>query len=162
MAFDAFLKIDGIDGESSDKTHKGEIEIDSFSWGNANAGSIGSGGGGGAGKVSFQDFHFSMPISKASPLLMKACATGQHFPTATLTCRKAGGSQVEFLKIKLADILVSSFQNGGLGQGSDIKQDELPLDQLSLNFVKIDFLYTVDKTGETTQAAFDLRENKTD
>src|SRR6478609_8682595 len=142
MAFDAFLKIDGIDGESSDKTHKGEIEIDSFSWGNANAGSIGSGGGGGAGKVSFQDFHFSMPISKASPLLMKACATGQHFPTATLTCRKAGGSQVEFLKIKLADILVSSFQNGGLGQGSDIKQDELPLDQLSLNFVKIDFLYT--------------------
>ena len=103
-----------------------------------------------------------MPISKASPLLMKACATGQHFPTATLTCRKAGGSQVEFLKIKLADILVSSFQNGGLGQGSDIKQDELPLDQLSLNFVKIDFLYTVDKTGETTQAAFDLRENKTD
>ena len=162
MAFDAFLKIDGIDGESSDKTHKGEIEIDSFSWGNANAGSIGSGGGGGAGKVSFQDFHFSMPISKASPLLMKACATGQHFPTATLTCRKAGGSQVEFLKIKLADILVSSFQNGGLGQGSDIKQDELPLDQLSLNFVKFDFLYTVDKTGETTQAAFDLRENKTD
>ena len=162
MAFDAFLKIDGIDGESSDKTHKGEIEIDSFSWGNANAGSIGSGGGGGAGKVSFQDFHFSMPISKASPLLMKACATGQHFPTATLTCRKAGGSQVEFLKIKLADILVSSFQNGGLGQGSDIKQDELPLDQLSLNFVKIDFLYTVDKTDETTQAAFDLRENKTD
>src|SRR6478672_11628700 len=146
MAFDAFLKIEGIEGESTDKTHKGEIEIHSFSWGAANTGTGSVGGGGGAGKVSFQDFSFTMPISKASPNLMLACATGKHFPTATLTCRKAGGSQVEFLKIKLSDILVSSFSNGGLGQGSDIKQDELPLDQLSLNFVKIDFLYTVDKT----------------
>ena len=162
MAFDAFLKIEGIDGESSDKTHKGEIEIESFSWGAANPASASSGGGAGSGKVSVQDFHFTMAMTKASPALILACAKGTHYPTATLTCRKAGGSQVEFLKIKLADILVSSFQNGGLGQGSDIKQDELPLDQLSLNFVKIDFLYTVDKTGETTQAAFDLRENKTD
>lgn len=158
MAFDAFLKIDGIEGESSDKTHKGEIEIESFSWGAANTGTGSVGGGAGAGKVSFQDFHFTMPISKASPALMQACATGKHFPTATLTCRKAGGSQVEFLKIKLADILVSSYANGG----ADIKQDELPVDQLSLNFVKIDFLYTVDRTAETAQAAFNLRENKGD
>ena len=162
MAFDAFLKIDGIEGESSDKTHKGEIEIESFSWGAANTGTGSVGGGAGAGKVSFQDFHFTMPISKASPALMQACATGKHFPTATLTCRKAGGSQVEFLKIKLADILVSSYSNGG-SNGVDIKQDELPVvDQLSLNFVKIDFLYTVDHTAETAQAAFDLRENKGD
>lgn len=81
---------------------------------------------------------------------------------ATLTCRKAGGSQVEFLKIKLADILVSSFQTGGTGGQTDIKFDELPVDQVSLNFVKVDFLYTVDRTGETSQAVFDLLQNKDD
>jgi type VI secretion system secreted protein Hcp len=159
MAFDAFLKIEGIEGESTDKTHKGEIEIHSFSWGAANTGTGSVGGGGGAGKVSFQDFSFTMPISKASPNLMLACATGKHFPTATLTCRKAGGSQVEFLKIKLSDILVSSFSNGGVND-SDQKQADLPVDNLSLNFVKIDFLYTADRTGETVETIFDQRENK--
>ena len=33
MAFDAFLKLDGVKGESFDNTHKGEIDILSFSWG---------------------------------------------------------------------------------------------------------------------------------
>jgi len=162
MAFDAFLKIEGIDGESSDKTHKGEIEIESFSWGAANPASASSGGGAGSGKVSVQDFHFTMAMTKASPALMLACAKGTHYPMATLTCRKAGGSQVEFLKIKLADILVSSFQTGGTGGQTEIKFDELPVDQVSLNFVKIDFLYTVDRTGETSHASFDLLENKGD
>ena len=92
MAFDAFLKIDGIDGESTDKFHPGEIEISSFSWGVTQTGSIGSGGGGGAGKASFQDLHFSSSISKASPNLMIACATGEHIKEATLTVRKGGAA----------------------------------------------------------------------
>ena len=113
MAYDAFLKLDGIRGESNDKAHKGEIEISSYSWGVANSGSFSHGGGGGEGKATFQDLHFGMTMSKASPKLMSACATGKHIPSAVLTCRKAGGTQTEFLKIKLADVLVSSYQNGG-------------------------------------------------
>ena len=85
---------------------------------------------------------------------MLACATGAHIPSAILTFRKAGGSQFEFLKIKLNDVLVSSFQNGGSAD------DDLPTDQGSLNFVKIDFLYTVEKTGETVETQFDQRESK--
>jgi type VI secretion system secreted protein Hcp len=143
MAFDAFLKLDGIDGESQDKTHPNEIQIESFSWGVAQAGTSGSGGGGGSGKAVLQDIHFAMSTSKASPNLMLACATGQHIKTATLTCRKAGsdprGGGIEFLKIKLADCLVSSYSLGG-SEGEDT-----PSDQLSLNFVKIDFLYTTQR-----------------
>jgi type VI secretion system secreted protein Hcp len=146
MAYDAFLEIETIDGESTDKTHKGEIDIQSFSWGLASAGA--SSGGGSTGKVAVQDFHFTMPMSKASPKLMLACATGKHIREATLTCRKAGGTQVEFLKIKLSDVLVSSYQTGG-----DTSED-FPTDQLSLNFVKIDFLYTVARTGEVVEAEF--------
>jgi type VI secretion system secreted protein Hcp len=153
MAFDAFLKIDGIDGESTDKVHPGEIEIQSFSWGVTNTGSA-IGGGGGAGKASFSDLNFASSLSKASPNLMLACATGKHIASATLTCRKSGGNGIEFLKIKLSDILVSSYQSGG-STGAD-----LPEDSFGLNFTKIDFLYTVAKTGETVETAFDLRENK--
>ena len=150
MAFDAFLKIEGIDGESTDKNHPNEIEIDSFSWGVANTGSGATGGGGGAGKAVAQDFHFTSGISKASPSLMLACATGRHIQQATLTCRKAGGNGFEFLKIKLQDCLISSYQTGGS------THDDSPEDSVSISFVKIDFLYSVQRTGETVESTFDF------
>lgn len=151
MAYDAFLKIDGIDGESNDKTHKGEIEVEAFSWGVSNVASPVGGGGAGAGKASVQDFNFTMPMSKASPNLMLACAIGRHFSTATLTLRKAG---LEFLKIRLSDVLVSSYSTGGTTGGT------FPEDNVSLAFVKIDFLYTVAQTGETVETVFTV-ENTT-
>src|SRR5499427_3742203 len=93
-----FLKIDGIDGESLQKGHEKEIELMSFSWGEQNAGSFAGNMGGGAGKVSMQDFHYTVPINRSSPKLFLACATGEHIKSATLTCRKAGKTQQEFLK----------------------------------------------------------------
>ena len=162
MAFDAFLKIEDsqgnilIKGESTDKGHPDEIEIDSFSWGVTQTATAGGGGGGAGGKAVAQDFHFTAPTTKASPNLMLACATGRHFPAALLTCRKAGGtSQVEFLKIKLTDVLVSSYALGGSPNG----EAPVPEDQFSLNFVKIDFLYTVDRTGEVVETTFDFTAN---
>jgi type VI secretion system secreted protein Hcp len=148
MAFDVFLKIEGIDGESQDKDHKGEIEVDSFSWGVSNTASSSGGGGGGAGKAVPQDFSFAAPLSKASPNLMLACATGRHLPRATLTCRKAG---FEFMKIRLDDVLVSSCETGGRAA-----EEDRPEDTFTLNFVKIDFLYTVQRTGETIEDTFDF------
>jgi type VI secretion system secreted protein Hcp len=92
---DYFLKIDGIDGESTQKGHEKEIELMSFSWGESNAGSFAGNMGGGSGKVSMQDFHFTVPINKSSPKLFLACATGEHIKSAVLTCRKAGKTQQE-------------------------------------------------------------------
>ena len=147
MAFDAFLKIEGIEGESTDKTHPNEIEIDSFSWGVVNTTQPG-----GSGNPVAQDFHFTAPLSKASPNLMLACAVGAHIQSAVLTCRKGS---FEFEKMRLSDVLVSSYQMGGAGHDGD-----RPEDQFSLSFVKIDFLYTVQKTGETVETAFDFRVGK--
>ena len=107
-AVDYFLKIDGIEGESPDHKHKGEIQLESWSFGESQGGTHSSGGGGGAGKVQMQDFHFVMKISKASPKLFLACACGQHIKKAVLVCRKAGKDQQEFLKTTFTDILVSS------------------------------------------------------
>ena len=87
-AVDYFIKFDGIKGESADAKHKDEIDVESWSWGETHAGAASSGGGGGAGKVSMQDFHFVMRLNRASPGLMKACATGQHIKMATLSAAR--------------------------------------------------------------------------
>ena len=84
MAVDYFLNLGTVEGESADHKHKGEIDLQSWSFGATNAGSFSMGGGGGAGKVSMQDFHFVMRTSKASPKLMLACATGEHIKKAVL------------------------------------------------------------------------------
>lgn len=158
-AVDYFLKIDGIAGESTDAKHKGEIDIQSWSWGETNSGSNATGSGAGAGKVAMQDFHFTMHENKASPILMLACATGQHIKNAQLTCRKAGTEQQEFLTIKFTDVLVSSYQTGGSARG-----EVIPQDQISLNFSKIEYEYKPQKSDGTldspAKAGWDLKANK--
>ncbi len=157
-AVDYFLKLDGIDGESTDDKHKGEIDVESWSWGETNSGTHAGGGGGGAGKVSMQDFHFVMKVNKASPKLALNCATGEHIKKAVLTCRKAGGEQQEYLLVTMSDLLVSSYQTGG-SSGSVI-----PVDQISLNFSKIEFEYKPQdekgKVGSPVKVGYDLKLNK--
>lgn len=157
-AVDYFLKVEKIEGESTDAKHKNEIDVESWSWGETQAGSFSAGGGGGAGKVAMQDFHFVMKVNKASPKLMLACASGQHIPKAVLTCRKAGGTQEEYMLVTLSDCLVSSYQTGGSAG------DLIPMDQISLNFSKIEYKYQVQAAGgELTSpilAGWNVKENK--
>ncbi|MEY2441772.1 MAG: type secretion system secreted protein Hcp [bacterium] len=159
-ASDYLLEIDGIKGESADKKHKDTIEIESFSWGVSQTGAHSSGGGGGAGKASFQDLHFTSAVSKASPLLFKRCASGEHIKKATLFVRKAGGNQEDYLTIKLTDVLVSSYQT----KPSDAS-DAVPTDQISLNFSKIEFDYrpqlSSGQLGAPQHGGWDLKANKT-
>jgi len=158
-AVDYFLKLDDVDGESEDSVHKGEIDVESFSFGVSNQGSHSGGGGGGAGKAVFQDFHFVQKVHKGSPILLLNCAVGKHIPKAVLTCRKAGGEQIEFLVVTMSDLLVSSFQTGGSG-GSDI----VPMEQISLNYAKIEFAYHAQKKDGTAAApvksGYDIKLNK--
>jgi type VI secretion system secreted protein Hcp len=156
MAVDYFLKIKGIEGESFDHKHKNEIDVLSFSWGETQTGTHSGGGGGGAGKVSMQDFHFVMKHNKASPKLMLACANGEHITEALLTCRKAGKEQQEYLKVTFSDILVSNYQTSGSGAG-----DVLPMEQISLNFTKVEIEYKEQKPdgslGGAIKAHYDLK-----
>ena len=114
-AVDYFLKIDGVDGESTDDKHKGEIDIESFSWGVTQTGTQSFGGGGGTGKAQLHDFNFTKVVSKASPVLFQACASGQHIKQAVLVGRTSSGERGgdQFLKYTFSDILVSSFKEGG-------------------------------------------------
>jgi type VI secretion system secreted protein Hcp len=156
---DYFLKLDGIDGESTDSKHKGEIDLESWSWGETNSGDSAHRGGMGAGKVAMQDFHFVMRVNKSTPKLMLACAEGEHIKKAILTCRKAGKDQQEYLKVTLSDLIVSSYQTGG-SAGDGV----VPVDQCSLNFSKIEVEYKEQKPdgtlGGATKAGYDLKANK--
>jgi len=159
MAVDYFLKIDGIQGESHDSKHKDEIDLLSFSWGETQTGTHAGGGGGGGGKVSMQDFHFVMKTNKASPKLLLCCANGEHIPKAIFTCRKAGKEQQEFMKMTFSDLLVSSFQTGGSSSG-----DEIPLDQISINYAKVEYEYRMQSPdgtlGGPIKAGYDLKQMK--
>ncbi len=108
MVLKVFAKIGTIKGESTDPKHKDEIDVLTWAWGVTQSGSVAHGGGGGAGKASFQDLTFTHHIDRATPLLLKACATGQHVPEATIAVRKPGMGLQDYLIIKLSDVLITS------------------------------------------------------
>lgn len=156
---DYFLKLDGVPGESTDDKHKGEIDVESFSWGVTNMGTSGHGGGSGAGKAQPQDITFSKRYDKASPVLYIGCATGQHFKDALLTVRKAGGQQLEYLKFKLEGVMVTSYQTSGSPGGGGVVQD-----MFSLNFAKMEMVYKEQKAdgtlGGEVKQKYDFEANK--
>jgi len=151
-----FLKLDTIAGESTDDKHKGEIEVESFSWGLTQAGGS-VGGGGGVGKAQFEDLTLVAPTSSASPKLFVAAASGQHLKEANLTVRKPGEQPAEFYKIRLEDVLVSSFHTVGA------EGDEAPVDQFSLNFGKILVSYSPQNAdgslGAAVTGSWDIKKN---
>lgn len=140
MALDQFLKIEGeIEGESKDKDHKKDIDILAWSWGMSNAGSFHVGGGGGSGKANFQDLSLTKWVDVASPVLELYCANGDHFEEATLFVRKAGKKPLEYLIIKMTNVLVTSVSTGGSGG-----EDRLT-ENVTLNFEKVEVKYTPQK-----------------
>ena len=157
-AVEYFLKVDGIKGESRDNKHEHQIEILSYHWGVTQTGTMAFGGGGGAGKAQFTDFSFTNNVSKASPLLFLKCANGEHIKEATLSARKAGGEQQDFLIIKMNDVLVSSYQTGGSSSS-----DAVPTDQVGINYAKIEYIYKPQRPDGSFEgdvsAGWDLKKN---
>ena len=160
MAFDAFLKIDGIDGESTDAKHKDWIEVLSFSWGVSQpaSGSASTAGGATHQRANFQDFSIAKTLDKASPKLALACSDGTHIKKITLELCRAGGDKVKYMEYLLEECIVSSCGEGGGGGGE-------PTDSVSFNFGKINWTYTQQKRadgsgGGQIAAGWDLIANK--
>jgi type VI secretion system secreted protein Hcp len=136
MAVDMFLNLEGeIQGESKDSVHAGEIDVLAWSWGMSQSGSFHMGGGGGGGKANFQDISVTKYVDAASAVLMLYCSNGDHFPTATLTVRKAGKTPLEYIVIDMKNVLITSVSTGGSGG-----EDRLT-ENVSLNFEKVKVTY---------------------
>jgi type VI secretion system secreted protein Hcp len=126
-----FLKLDGVQGESADHKHKGQILIESFSFGGGNTQA--HGGGGGAGKTSFSSFTITKSVDKASPQLQLGAISGKHYKEADVFfARKAGKEQQDFLELKLEGVLISSYKLGGGGGGGNV----IPNETIKLDGVK--------------------------
>jgi len=146
MAMDMFIQIGALKGESKDSVHKEKIDILAWSWGMSNSGSAHVGGGAGAGKVNVQDLSFTKYIDKTSVALMLAACNGKHFPDALLIVRKAGEKPLEYLKIKMTDVLISSVSTGGSGG-----EDRLT-ENVTLNFSKVNVIYKPQKADGSGDA----------
>ena len=108
MSTDIFLRIEGITGESQDANHQGWINMDSFTWGAMQPGNMGVGGGGGAGKVQYRDLTVQASIDKATPAIMRYLSNGKHVSKLEVSVCKAGGSQIEYCRITLEDVLITN------------------------------------------------------
>ena len=150
-AVDYFLKLDGIKGESTDKDHKDEIQIESWSWGAAQT-TQASQGSSRAGKACAQEIHFTKMVDKSSPLLAAGVMSGGIIPNAILIGRKSGGDRpVEYLQYEMKNVLISSYSIAG-------SSSSLPMDSFSLNFANVTFEYRTQRAdgsaGESIRVPF--------
>jgi type VI secretion system secreted protein Hcp len=153
-----FAKIGDLKGESLDDKHKDEIVVLSWSWGVSQTGSTGLGAGGGAGKASFSDFHFTHQIDRASPLLMKACATGMHIKDATIIVRKKGGTApLDYLVVEMKDVIITNVQPTLSVVDSDVES-------VSLQAAQVHLVYKSQKADgsldEGVHFNYDIKHNK--
>ena len=163
MAFDAFLKLKGIDGESQDDKHKNWIEILSYSFGASqmSAGSRSSGGAGNAERVNISDFSIVKALDKASPKLFLYCCNGSPIDEVNVELCRATGDKQKYMEFKLTNVHVASYRPGGSSKSGDA----LPLEEVAFNADKIELIYTATdhKTGKAqgdVKANWSTVENK--
>lgn len=148
MAFDAFLKIKGIDGESQDDKHKDWIEIMSYSFGasQTSAGSRSSGGAANSERVNISDFSIVKALDKASPKLFLHCCNGAHIDEVSVELCRATGDKQKYMEFKLTGVAVASYRPGGSAKGGE----SLPLEEVAFNADKVELIYTATdhKTGK--------------
>ena len=161
MAVDIFLKLsNSIKGESQDTTHKDNIDVLAWSWGLTQSGTTHVGSGGGGGKVNVQDITLTKYVDLASNDLIKRCTNGEHIEDGELIVRKSGGAApVEYFRIKMKNIMVTSYNTGGSKDGLDRIQETL-----TLNFRKFEVLYTLQEesgaAGPESTAGWDSAGNE--
>lgn len=157
MPTEIFAKIGDIKGESLDARHRDEIDVMSFSWGIAHSAPGATGGGGGAGKPTFQDLLLVHTIDSATPALLLACATGRHINQATISHRRAGENQQDYLTITLSDVTITAVTENGV-------EAQPYTETVSLRFAKVDLLYRRQRPDGSLDAGqhftFDVRTNQ--
>jgi type VI secretion system secreted protein Hcp len=141
MAFDAFLQIDGIEGESTDSNHQGWIELISYysDMTQTVSRTDSSAGGASTERVDFNGFGFTKLLDKASPLLALACAAGTHINTIVLELCRSGGDKLTCMQYTMRNCIISSVQTSGT------YGENFPSEDLEINFGQIGWRYTLQK-----------------
>ena len=160
MAADNFLKIDGINGESTDDKHKDWIEILSYNFGvsqQASAAGRSATAAAASHRADFQDLSIVKLMDVASTPIFKACVKGTTIKEVILELCRAGGDKQKYMEFKLSDVIISSVSTGGGGSGE-------ATESVTFNFGKIVQTYTKIGRGGKPEgqqpAGWDLTANK--
>jgi len=147
VAYDAFLKIDGIPGESQDDKHKDWIEILNYQheMTQPSSATASSAGGGTTERVDHGDIEITKHIDKASPKIYEALSKGTHIPTVTIEFCRAGGDKLKYLEIKMEQVIISYASPGGSKH-----DDQFPTEDVKFNYGKIKWTYTQQKRADGT------------
>lgn len=160
MAFDAYLKLTGVDGESTTKGFEKWIGLDSFQWGAHNTTSA-VGTGKGAGRAEISEFSVTKQMDKASPKLFQSCCGGKHYDKASLYLRKAGGGKeaMTYLKFEFAELFLTDVQWSG---ASGSHGGDTPMEHLNFSFGKVEIAYFPQKADGSPdgqiKAGWDLKQ----
>ncbi len=157
MAFDCFLKIEEIPGESTDDEHGEWIEVLSFSHGvsQKSSGAVSSGGSLSAERCDHQDFSIVKTLDKASPKLNLFCCNGREVDEVKVELCRSGGDKQKYMEYIMTKAIITSVRPGGSSQGAD----PLPLEEVTFKYRKIDWIYTPESEG-AIPAFWDLETNK--
>lgn len=144
MSFDAYMKMESVPGESLDSNHKDWIEILEVRYllNQDVSNTASSAGGATAGRIQCHDMHIAKYVDKASPKLLEACASGQHFKTITIDIHRAGGTQQKYLSIKLEEVIISSLAM------RTSQHAEFPSEDITLNYGRISVNYVQQKRSD--------------
>ncbi|MGI8742111.1 MAG: Hcp family type VI secretion system effector [Bryobacteraceae bacterium] len=163
MAFDTFVKIDGIPGESTDDKHKDWIEVLSFNHGvtQPSSATASSAGGGTAERTEHQDFSITKFVDKASPKLYESCSSGKHIKEVTIEMCRASGDKLKYMEVKMEQVIISHVAPGGTSKG----EHGFPTEAVSFNYGTIKWTYTQQKRadgsgGGNVTGGWDLTANK--
>ena len=158
MAFDSFIKFDGIDGEATEDKHKKWIPVDSFHWGVSHQVDM-VGSAHSSGKASIESFSFTKLTDTSSPKLALACCTGEHIKSAVIEFSQSTGDRLVWMSYKFTDVMVSGFNISGAPSGVD-----RPQESVSISFSKWEQKYqptdSGGKLGGAVPAGYDLKLNK--
>ena len=112
MASDAYLRFDGIKGESQDHAHKEWIEISGVRWAiqQPKSATASTAGGHTAERAELSEVSFEKLCDLSSPILMQTCAMGKTFPKATLEFMRADGdgNPIKYFEIELDNVLIGT------------------------------------------------------
>ena len=161
MAFDAFLKVDGIPGGSGDERHKEWIEVLSFNWGVTQPRTPMGLGGGEQTTPAHQHFSIVKAVDRASTGLFKACCFAEPVKEVTLELCRATGDKQKYMSYKFTDVIVASWRP----QGSSRGDQPFPSEQVAFSYREVELSYTETdpKTGRPKgdmKVSFNLAKTK--
>ena len=142
---DMFLKLAGVTGEALDSDHKSEIEVVGWSWGLSAPSSV---TGGASGKTALSELTVTKRVDQATPTLMQYLRNHKVVPSALLTVRKAGTTPLEYFKIELKNVRVTSLV-------ADSRESEL-VERLTLGFTQVTATYTPQQGGTGAKGGGDV------